>query len=445
MSLKLLCVEDEPELEIVHVARTDEVENLEIEPELPGEFLVEDDVNVLADAASALESIGYHIACEGMDLSTARELEKIVPGFIRKSGGNRAFTSQPSLEGLADAAKTVKDKFTEVIKRLRDFVVQMYQRFIAWIKSKTSDTEGGKQNETFAEEINEFLAARRNRDAMEYISSLPDTAAEAAEEVARFMDGETGEFASRFTDQIERVMKRVAIVEKMMMDNPTQFRLARGAITVADLFKVEADAAINGILKKAMTVANNGMSARNAEQFAQAMQAIAEVSAELNEFEKGMVVNDAPSSEYGDDKAMPFVKVYDNVKQAVTDMERVDIHTAANAILATAGAIVDVSQSVKIEEILEMIPGDVDANKHSAYGQQIASLYRRIAKVGADVLRLWRMRFYSVAAINKVMLAMIEVVDAFENGVVDAGAGLQPEQKTQLAKALANKGLKIVF
>lgn len=440
MSLKELILEEEPELDISYVPTTSS-EEVQLDPELPTEFVEQVEIDELCISATALESIGVHIACEGMDLSTARDLEKIAPGFIRQAGGSNVFTNRPSLEGLADAAKTVKNKFVEILRKLRDIIVKAYQQFVSWLKAKLSNPE----NVQIKQEVEEFLAARRTRDSISYISSLPEDAAEAADEVARFMNGDTKAFASQFTDQLQGLVKRVENVEKMMLDNPVQFRVARGAVTVGDLFRVEADAAINGVLNKAMKVANQAMAARNSEKFMEALNAVATTSAELDEFEKNTLINDHPSEHLDDDKAVPFDKLYDNVRTAVKDMARVDITSAANTLLATAGAIIDLSQSVKIEDVMEMIPEDVPAEHHNAYGQQIASLYRRIAKIGSDVLRLWRVRYNSVAAINKLMLAMIELVDGFEKAVVDSSSSLSVEQKTQLAKALAGKGLKIVY
>lgn len=443
MSLKILVLEEEPEVEIQHIPLSVLVEGEEdaLDPELPDGFLDQDELDDIQESATALESLTYRIGCEGMQLSYARELEAITPGFMRSVGGHRLFTDSPSLEGLSETASTVKNFLVTLFKKIRDFVVSMYKRFIAWITSRSEKEEAVE----IKAEVEEFLASRRNRDAVVYISSLPDTPEESADEVARFMDGDTKEFATRFIDQLQSVARRIENVEKTIVENPTHFRLARGSITVEELFKEDADSAVNAILKKATMVADKAMKARSSDELLPILEEVGQVAEELKAFEKDMIVNDEASSQYGDDKATSFENLYDNVQTAVKALERVDVRAQADNMRATLAAIVTMGESTHNDEVMEMMPEDASDEQRNAYGQKIISLYRQIAKVGADVLRLWKIRYNAIATINQLLVAMIGIVDNFEKAVMNAGAMLTPEQKAQLAKALASKGLKIIF
>lgn len=442
MGLKVLILEDEPDLEmqIQHIPLADS-ENVETDPELPDEFVVRDELAELDDVATALESLNLQLGCEGMNLSAARELEKLSPGFLVRVGGPRVFTSSPSLEGLADGVKGVKDNLIALIQRIRKFVADMYKRFRDWLLSKFANDNG----EAIKAEVEEFLAERRNRDAIKYLSELPEDPQEAADEIARWMDGDTKSYASALVDQFQGLTAKVHALEKMMTDNPTHFRLARGDVTVKELFKEDADSTINTLLKKAVAVADSSMKARNSDQFNQALENIAAVAQELDEFDKGVVVNDKPSENFGDDKAVSFDKLYDNIQQVTQDMKRVDVKQAVMNTKYAIEQVIRNSEETKIEDILEMIPEDVPEDKRGSYAQTIAALYRRIAALGAAVLRLWKVRVDAITSINKAGEALLGLVDAFEKAVVSAGGSLTPEQKTQLAKALAGKGLKIVF
>lgn len=441
MALKELILEDEPEMEISYVPLSESSDQLEEDPELPGQFLAQDDLDVLQDSAVALEAIGVRIACEGMDYSSARELDALIPNYIRNHGGPRGFTSRPSLEGLADGANAVKQKLMEIIQRVRQFVATMYKRFSAWLTQKFSRAEA----QDVAPAVAEFVAKRQNRDAMKFMSDLPEKPDEAADEVARLMDGDTKAFTAQCTDQFQTLTKNVAAIEKMMTDNPTHFRLATGVISVKELFKEDANSAISLMLKKAAEVADNSMKARNNEQFMQAIQNITAVTQEMDEFDKNMVVNDESSEQYGDGQAISLDKLFDNINTVAEELKRVDVKAQVAAMNSSIEHIVKISEGTEIEEIMEMIPEDVPAEKHSVFGNQIAALYRRIAKLGADILRLWKVRADSVESINKVGGALVGLVDGFEKAVVACGTTITPEQKAQLVKALAAKGFTVEF
>jgi chemotaxis regulatin CheY-phosphate phosphatase CheZ len=439
MTLRVILIEEEPEQDISYVP-VNEVEDGP-DPEMPDEFLIQNDLDELDETTSALESISLHIACEGMDLSTARELDKIDPTFIRRNGGSTSFTSRPSLEGLVDAANTVKDKSLAIIKRLRDFVVKFYRNMVNWITSKFAQPE----SQDIKQEVEQFLAERRNRDAINYISSLPDDPDEAAAEVARFMDGETQAFTSNFVDQIQSLTKNIETVESMIHENPVRYRLAKGIITVEELFKEESDSAIRGVLKKAASAADQALKARTTEQFMQALQNVEAASEEINEFEKNTVISTEPSSEQGDDRGVPFNKLYDNIRTVSEAMKRVDTKHLLQELSGSVEEIIRLSESAHFDDILEMMPEELSGEQQHAYATKIASLYRGIAVLGKKVLLIWQTRVNSLATINSIGDKLLEFVDSFEKAVVASSGSLSDEQKAQLAKGLAGKGLKIVF
>lgn len=441
MSLNILVLEEEPTIDISTVGIQDASDLFPTDPELPEEFFVQDEVDTLQDTALALEALGVRLACEGMCTATARDIDKLIPGYLRKQGGISSFTNSPSLEGLADGINDVKKHLMGIIANIRKYVTDLYKRFRAWLIQKFTSPEAQKVNDQVAQ----FVAKRQNREAMTFMADLPEKPEDAANEISTLMTGDTKQFATACTDQLQGLLKSMGNIETMLMENPTQFRLASGVISVKELFKEDANSAINAILKKAAGVVDSSMKTRNYEQFSAAIASIDAVTAELIEFEKAMVINDTVSEEQGEGKAVRLDKLFDNINTVTDDMNRVDIKTQVANMAAAVEHIVKISEETKIEEILEMIPEDVPADQHSVFGQKIASLYRRIAKLGADILRLWKLRADSVTTINKIGNALVGLVDSFEKAVINSAGSLVPEQKEQLVKALANKGFTISF
>lgn len=440
MSLKILTIEEEEPLEISNVPLSSEVDHAdEADMELPGEFLVQDDLDLLQDSACALESIGSRIAIEGIDISTARELDKHVPGFIKRAGGSRVFTPRPSLEGLSDAATSVKETLVSIVRRVREFVASMYKKMLAWFQAKFSKAEVATVKQT----VQEFLNERRNKDAMAYMTNLPEDAQEAADEVARWVDGDSKAFASALANQLPGIMKITESIEHAIDENPTHFRLVQGIVSVQELFKEDQQSAINTMLKKASQVADNSMKTRDSSQFMAAIEAIGAVTQELDEFEKGMVVNDQATDQEGQHMSMD--KMYDNVVRASNDFMRVDVQSQVKSMTGAVESIIQISEGTALEEILEMIPEDVPEANRNGFAQKIAALYRKIAALGKDILKLWNMRAQAVQSINTIGDKLIALVDAFEKGVVQAGSALADEQKEQLVKAMAGKGFTIEF
>lgn len=437
MSLKVLMLEEEPELEISYVplAGSDEPA---ADPEMPEEYIVQAEMQDFDNALAALESILPQIACEGMDVSTARKIDLVSPGFLLRNGGIRAFTSTPSLEGLAEGAAAVQKGLAEMVQRVRKFVADMYRRFKEWLTTRFSSPE----SQEIKKELETFLAERRNLEAIKYLAELPEDIEEAAAEVARFMDGETKEFASNLANQFQSLMKRVENLEEAMRANPTHFRLARGVVTVKELFG--SDDGIRNLLRKVRNTGNVAMQARTAEQFVAAIQAVDAMTAEMNEFKQNFVVNDEVSDQFGDnDKPVSFDKLYENINKATTDMQSISIKNMVEVMTVGVSIIVELADETKIEDILEMIPEDVPQEQHNAYAQKVAAMYRTLSVIGKDLLRLWKVRADSVRSINTIGDALMGLVDSFEKAVAASMGNLTPEQKTQLAKALAGKGLKV--
>lgn len=437
MSLKVLMLEEEPELEISYVplAGSDEPA---ADPEMPEEYIVQAEMQDFDNALAALESILPQIACEGMDVSTARKIDLVSPGFLLRNGGIRAFTSTPSLEGLAEGAAAVQKGLAEMVQRVRKFVADMYRRFKEWLTTRFSSPE----SQEIKKELETFLAERRNLEAIKYLAELPEDIEEAAAEVARFMDGETKEFASNLANQFQSLMKRVENLEEAMRANPTHFRLARGVVTVKELFG--SDDGIRNLLRKVRNTGNVAMQARTAEQFVAAIQAVDAMTAEMNEFKQNFVVNDEVSDQFGDnDKPVSFDKLYENINKATTDMQSISIKNMVEVMTVDVSIIVELADETKIEDILEMIPEDVPQEQHNAYAQKVAAMYRTLSVIGKDLLRLWKVRADSVRSINTIGDALMGLVDSFEKAVAASMGNLTPEQKTQLAKALAGKGLKV--
>ena len=429
-------VEEEPEQEIIRVPLSQPKEDV-VEPELPYSFLQQDDLDVLQESANILEAMGRGIACEGMTIALARTLETYEPSFIRRSGGLGAFTSTPSLEGLQEAVTTVKEKLSAVLKRLRQFVSDMYKRFVAWLTARFAKPE----NQAFKQELEAFLAERRNRDAIKFISELPDDVEQAAHDIAILMDGETKAFESTFIDQIQGTLKRAANIEKMLGENPEHYYLATGVVTVEELYKQDGASII---LRKASATADRAMKATNAGEFMRVLEDVTHVTEALDAFESGMLVKDKESSQ---DNAsdVPLIKLYENIQRVGEDMKRVNIQHLVEDMVHTVKNIIQISDETKVEDILEMIPQDVPIESQNAYAQKISLMYRKMAALGTKVLRLWKVRADSIASINLVGDALIGLVDGFEKAIVSSGTSLTDEQKTQLAKTLAGKGLKIIF
>lgn len=440
MSLKILTLEEDQTEDISFVPRTD-IEEPVIVPELPNQYLESDDAELLEQSAAALESIGLRIACEGMSLSTARDLDKIKPGFMRQAGGYNTFTGTPSLEGLTEGVKAVKDGVMSTLKRLREFVAKMLQSFKEWLVAKFGQTE----RQDVKPAVVQFVAERRNHDAIRYLSELPETAEGAADEIARFMDGETNAFASSLTDQFNSLMKNVGAIEEMLKAEPTHHRIARGVVSIEELFKSDGDFAIKELLRKAYGAADVAMKARTAEKLTEAVSIVDSIAKELAEFSSNTFISDKPNEEFDNGGDVSLVKIYDNIQKAINDMQRVDVKKLVAMLAGTLDPIISISANTKLDEVLEMIPEDVAADQREAIAQKIIALYRQIAELGKKALKLWKVRADAVGSLNKVGDALIGLVSGFEKAVIDSAGSLTPEQKTQLAKAMSARGLKVEF
>ena len=436
MSLKILMIEEEPELEISHVPLVNSHDPVS-DPELPEELIIQTELADVDSAVASLESICLRIGCEGMDTATARELDKVAPGFLRRNGGLHAFTATPSLEGLVEAGQAVKKTVGALLVRMRKFISDMFKRFREWITAKFTRPEATD----IAQEVTSFLAERRNHDAVAFISELPDDLEEAAHGIAILMDGETKEFASALVDQLQSTINRVHAIEKTLEDNHTQFYLVTGAMTVKEMYK---DDVLSETIKAASGVAQQALMSRNAAQFEKAMQEVVATTEQLKAMEADVIIQDKKGSEEHNTD-ISLIKMYDNVTEAVKEMQSVDVKQLVDKMTACVEAIIKKSDETKMDDVEEMIPSDVPEEKRGAYANQIVNLYREISKLGSKTLRLWKIRGDSIASLNKVGTALIGLVDAFEKAVVGAGGTLTLEQKTQLAKALAGKGLKIEF
>lgn len=440
MGLKQLDLEEEPSID---VSTTELVigELVVSEPELPEEYTIKADLERLEQAAAAMEAIHYSLACEGMCLESAREIEKHLPNFIARSGGTNTFTSKPSLEGLAEGVQVVKKRLMEIIATVRKYVSDLFGRFKAWLIARFSKPEA----QQVQEEVAQFVAKRQNREAMKFMADLPDDPEKAAYEIATHAQGDYKAFSTELVNQLGGLDKAMAGIEEQLTKNPVHFRLATGVISVQELFKEEANSSINQMLKKATSTADVAMKTRDYAQFKTAIEAIDTVAAELTEFEKAMVIDESANPQQGEGNSVRLDKLFDNINTAADDLTRVDIKSQVNLMTGALEDVVRVSADTKIEDILEMIPEDVPAEQQSVMAQKIASLYRRIGKLGSDLLKLWKMRSDQVASLNSIGNSLIGLVTSFEKAVIAAGANLTPEQKEALTKSLGDKGFSISF
>lgn len=411
------------------------------DPELPTEYYVQTEVDELEEAGIALESIHETLMNQGMSLTTARALEQYVPNYVKSQGGTQSFTSKPSLEGLADGVAAVKKRLMQIIAAVRNYVANLYKRFKAWLLAKFAKPEVVDVKP----EVKAFVARRQNEQAMTFMADLPEDLEKAAYEVATLAGGDMKAFSTELTNQLGGVAKAAASIEKQLVENPTYFRLATGVVSVKELFKENAEEAIVQLFNKAANTAHAAMKTRNYEEFKEAVSAIDIVTKELQEFEQGFVVNDTAQPEQGEGKPVRLDTLFKNISLATTELERVDIKALVAKITGGIEHVIDISDNTKLEEIVEMIPEDVPPDQQSVMAQKIASLYRRVSKLGADVLRLWKLRADSVTTLNSVGVSLIKLVDSFEKAIAACGSTLDDAQKDKLVRALAAKGFAVEF
>lgn len=411
------------------------------DPELPDNYEDQQELELLDADGLALEAIYSDLNREGMSTATARRIEKFIPNYIRTRGGMGSFTSYPSLEELQEGKISVTQRLMGIIERVRKYVADLYNQFKNWLVSKFAKPDTVEVKE----EVSAFVAKRQNKLAMTYMSDLPDDTARAAYDISTLAGGDGKAFATELTNQLTGLKRGMDSIEKQLTDNPTHFRLATGIITVKELYKAGADDIINQMFEKAAATASAAMKTRNYGEFQQAIQNIDAVTAELVEFEKGFTVNDNTNESQGEGKPVRLDSMFDNINIAAVDLERIDIKLLVTKMTTHIELIVDISANTKIEEIIEMIPEDVPEDQHSVMSQKIASLYRRVAKLGADVLKLWKLRADSVTTLNTVGTLLIGLVTSFEKAITACAATLTDEQKTKLIKSLGDKGFTIQF
>lgn len=441
MGLKQIVLFTEEELPVKIVSELT-MDDFDIsDPELPDNYECQDEMSILDDECLALESIYSDLSCHGMSLSTARRIEHYIPDYVRRRGGNSSFTSYPSLEELQEGKVSITQRLMAIIAKVRKYVADLYSQFKNWLVAKFAKPEAVEVQE----EVSTFVAKRQNKLAMTFMADLPDDIPKAAYEIATYAGGDGKAFANELTNQLAGMKRGMDSIEAQLTENPTHFRLATGIVTVKELYKSGADDLINQMFEKAEQTASNAMKTRNYGEFQQAIQNIDAVTAELVEFEKGFTVKDTINESQGEGGNVRLDSMFDNINVAAVDLERIDIKVLVTKMTTHIELIVDISSNTKIEEIIEMIPEDVPTDQHSVMAQKIASLYRRVAKMGADVLKLWKLRADSVTTLNRVGLLLIGLVSSFEKAVTACAATLNDEQKTKLTKSLGDKGFSIQF
>lgn len=71
----------------------------------------------------------------GMCQSIALEAEALMPGFLHDERPMEYFTKHPSRTMLQTALEEIEEKKNNILQKVKDFVVSMYQKVIDWFKS----------------------------------------------------------------------------------------------------------------------------------------------------------------------------------------------------------------------------------------------------------------------------------------------------------------------
>lgn len=460
MSLKIFKVEDEPELEPVIVT--------EPEPEPQGRFFTEDevrafndielpespeydsDVLALTQSICALESFNDELS-NGMTATLAEKLDERFPNFIRDAGGNKVFTHTPSLEGLAEGIAVVTAKLKEIVKKIRIQIVAFYRKLKLWLLERMKTTTADDSNAA----IDGFLNENRNKKAIEYLSKLSDSPEKIAKELVIYAGGDTAAFESALIDQLQPVLKRAEAIEKKIADVPTHYRVARGSVTISDLFSNAGDEGINSILSKAMTVAGLKSLVKNAvakatnndynDSFAAASRSLIIVTEELDEYEKAFVVNNEASANFGDDKEISFIELYVNLAKAADELKRVSVKQQMDNAIKSFDSVIEVMDDEANDDVFSQLPDSISEQERRSFAAKVAALYNRVGKLGSDIIRLWKVRLHALDSISTVSTSLIGLVESFVAAVDGAKASLDDTQKQKLTKHLVDHGFTIAL
>lgn len=177
MSLKVLEIDDH-ELPIdvldVEIPEINEMEEMELPDGFRGEE-IKDQVETIQN----LTSISLNLALEGIDQSTARDLDNYIPGFYQKHGGGRTFTSYRSIEGLSPALEAVEDEKKSTIARFVEWLKARLESAIDWIKGLVAKYQ---ERNNSMKSINDFLANNRKEQIYDLLNFGTKTPEEAATE-----------------------------------------------------------------------------------------------------------------------------------------------------------------------------------------------------------------------------------------------------------------------
>ncbi len=441
MTLKVLIVAEEPPMEVSYVTREGEEQKVDdlTDMELPGAFTIADDLVTLEESACALESIDSYIHLhQGINLDVARQLDAVAPGFMKRVGGSGVFTSRPSLEGLAEATQTVSTRFAETMSRVWKAVLEMFKRFQDYLKNRVQRM----QKSALAQEVVSFLSDRRKRDALTYLAQLPEDPAAAASEITRFVKGDAGTFTSSLTDQLQSVERQVEQLQKKFEENSAQLRLARGTISVEELFTEEADRALLEHLKEAAEVARlASMKTSQGSSTDMLMDKLSNAVRQLEEFHKGIVINETGGTQPGDKGEVKLDKLYDNLRKASDDLMRFDITKKLQATIETVDFVVEAAETNTAGNFASELMRQKSGPEAVEYGKKVAALGARIGAVGRDILRIWRLRLNALETLNEVGKQIMGLVDSFTRAVESAADSLSEEQRTQLATGIGKKGI----
>lgn len=135
-----LLADDSLEPKAAPAVTVDAFKDAEGEPEL------RDDLDLIAVGTEALEALEVQLRDlqllqasiaehQGMNQSIALEADALMPGFLNDDRPVAFFTKHPSKTMLAVANEEIGDQKKGILAKIRDFIVAMYQKVVAWFKA----------------------------------------------------------------------------------------------------------------------------------------------------------------------------------------------------------------------------------------------------------------------------------------------------------------------
>lgn len=448
MALSVLSLQ--PDDDVFDISKAEEhMDARDADMELPGQYTLSDDLDVLVDGALALESIYDQITKNGIDYDTAKNINGIIAGMNRGGLGLestetfidvREYTNYKSIEGLYVANESIKETVVNALKKIFEKIKEVFESVSTLIKTRFS----GDNIEKFK---NIEAAARIKKTAnldnlirlLEETNKKPE---QTAGEVARMAGGEIGEFTASLDTEFTKLAKRMEDFVDAVSANRVAHRLATGNLSIGELLKSQADDVITKTVAGAWKELNDFVKLTNDSDIAVGVDKMNHLLDELTEIATSTMDTDKDTFD-GSSEDIKLSTIVTNLVKASDAMESIDVTVRITSFMKTAEIVRVASDGLASKDLANMFGDDVDGALKARAISAAVAVSAKIAALGQASSKLWQERYDAMVSTSKTLNGIYVIMNIFKGAIERSSSTLEQDQKDKLKKALLSKGVAV--